>query len=300
MDEPVVSVLMSVYNARPDELRQSIESILNQTYGDFEFIIINDGSTNETEDVILSYKDKRIRYVKNETNLKIIASLNKGLKLCRGKYIARLDADDYSAPLRLEHQVKYMEEHPNVGGLGTFFKRLHTGEEIELPTEPEDVKLLSRYVRGCISNPSGMIRRSVLVDNNLEYDKNCLHAEDFKLWADLTYYCDLAVIPEVLTFIRCHEDGVSRTNQKWQEKMVTVVLLDNMIRDFECDKNYLYSILAKYVKSQPLTRKEFEDFKTHLEKVITYVALRVNFPHNYTVKPYILSMLAGIPVQNNN
>ena len=259
MDEPVVSVLMSVYNARPDELRQSIESILNQTYGDFEFIIINDGSTNETEDVILSYKDKRIRYVKNETNLKIIASLNKGLKLCRGKYIARLDADDYSAPLRLEHQVKYMEEHPNVGGLGTFFKRLH---------------------------------------NNLEYDKNCLHAEDFKLWAELTYYCDLAVIPEVLTFIRSHADGVSKTNQQWQDKMVKIVLLDNMIRDFECDKTYLYSILAKYVKSQPLTRKEFEDFKTHLEKVITYVALRVNFPHNYTVKPYILSMLAGIPVKN--
>lgn len=117
MDEPVVSVLMSVYNARPDELRQSIESILNQTFKDFEFIIINDGSTNETKEVILSYEDERIRYVENETNLKIITSLNKGLKLCRGKYIARLDSDDYSAPTRLEKQVKYMEEHPNVGGL---------------------------------------------------------------------------------------------------------------------------------------------------------------------------------------
>ena len=106
MDAPIVSVLMSVYNARADELRQAIESILNQTYKNFEFIIINDGSTNDTEDVILSYEDKRIRYVKNEVNLKIIASLNKGLKLCRGKYIARLDADDYSAPTRLEKQVQ--------------------------------------------------------------------------------------------------------------------------------------------------------------------------------------------------
>ena len=297
MDAPIVSVLMSVYNARADELRQAIESILNQTYKNFEFIIINDGSTNDTEDVILSYEDKRIRYVKNEVNLKIIASLNKGLKLCRGKYIARLDADDYSAPTRLEKQVQYMEEHPNVGGLGTFFKRLHTGEEIQLPTEPEDVNLLSRYVRGCISNPSGMIRRSVLVENNLEYDKNCLHAEDFKFWADMTYYCDLAVIPEVLTFIRSHEDGVSRSNKAWQDKMVAIVLLDNMIRDFECDKNYMYSILTKYVKSVPLTRKEFEDFKSHLENVITYVAIRVNFPHNFIVKPYILGLLARIPVE---
>ena len=293
MDEPVVSVLMSVYNARPDELRQAIESILNQTFKDFEFIIINDGSTNETKEVILSYEDERIRYVENETNLKIITSLNKGLKLCRGKYIARLDSDDYSAPTRLEKQVKYMEEHPNVGGLGTFFKRLHTGEEIQLPTEPEDVNLLTRYVRGCISNPSGMIRRSVLIDNNLEYDKNCLHAEDFKLWSDMSYFCDLAVIPEVLTFIRSHADGVSRTNLAWQNKIVKVVLMDNMIRDFECDKKYLYSILTKYVKNIPVTRKEFEDFKFHLEKVSDYVALRVNFPHNFIVKPHTLSMLEG-------
>lgn len=296
----MISVLTTVYNARSGDLRQAIESILNQTYENFEFIIINDASTNDTEDVILSYKDKRIKYFKNKKNLHIIASANKGLDLCSGKYIARLDSDDYSAPERLERQVEYMEEHPNIGGLGTSFKRLHTGEEVHFSENSDDIKLLTRYVMGCIRHSSSMMRRSVLLENNLKYDKNCIYAEDFKFWSDMSYYADLAVLPEVLTFIRCHEDGVSRTNQKWQDKMVKVVLLDNMIKDFDCDKTYLYSILAKYVKSQPLTRKEFEDFKTHLEKVITYVALRVNFPHNYTVKPYILSMLAGIPVQNNN
>ncbi len=298
MDEKLVTVLMSVYNAREEELKQSIESILNQTFKDFEFIIINDGSTNNTEDVILSYNDKRIRYVKNERNLKIIDSLNKGLKLCTGKYIARLDADDYSAETRLEKQVKYMEEHPNVGGLGTFFKRLHTGEEIQLPTEPSDVKLLTRYVKGCISNPSGMIRRSILVDNNLQYEKNCLHAEDFKFWADLTYYSDLAVLPEVLTYIRSHEDGISKSNKQYQDKMVKIVLLDNIIRDFECDKRYLYSILIKYIQNQFITQREFEDFKNHLDKVITYVGLRVNLPYNFWVKPYIYNMLSEFKVEN--
>ena len=298
MDEKLVTVLMSVYNAREEELKQSIESILNQTFKDFEFIIINDGSTNNTEDVILSYNDKRIRYVKNERNLKIIDSLNKGLKLCTGKYIARLDADDYSAETRLEKQVKYMEEHPNVGGLGTFFKRLHTGEEIQLPTEPSDVKLLTRYVKGCISNPSGMIRRSILVDNNLQYEKNCLHAEDFKFWADLTYYSDLVVLPEVLTYIRSHEDGISKSNKQYQDKMVKIVLLDNIIRDFECDKRYLYSILIKYIQNQFITQREFEDFKNHLDKVITYVGLRVNLPYNFWVKPYIYNMLSEFKVEN--
>lgn len=291
MDEPLVSVLMSVYNARSEELRQSIDSILNQTFGNFEFIIINDGSTNETEKVIQSYSDARIRYYKNETNLKIITSLNNGLKLCRGKYIARLDSDDYSGLTRLEKQVDYMEKHPNVGGLGTFFKRLHTGEEIKLPTEPADVNILSKYVRGCISNPSGMIRKSVLDKNNLIYDKNCLHAEDFKLWADISYHADLAVIPEVLTFIRSHEDGVSRTNIQYQAKMVTIVLLDNMIRDFECDKKYLYSVLIKYIKGLAVTQKEFNDIKQHILFVANYVINKVSPEYKNIVLPHAFGLL---------
>lgn len=294
MDEPIVSVLMSVYNARDAELRQSIESILNQTFKDFEFIIINDGSTNDTKEVILSYNDDRIKYIENEVNLKIIKSLNNGLKLCRGKYIARLDADDYSAPTRLEKQVKYMDEHPNVGGLGTFFKRLHTGEEIELPTELNDIKLLTRYVRGCISNPSGMIRKSVLLDNNLQYDENCLHAEDFKLWADMSYCCDLAVIPEVLTFIRSHEDGVSRTNAAWQNKIVNVVLLDNIIRDFTDGNKYFYSILNKYVKNEKISPDEIDNFRKLIEHVIIQIAFRVSIPHNFCVEPILLKILSSL------
>ncbi len=296
-DAPVVSVLMSVYNARENELRQSVESILNQTFTDFEFIIINDGSTNNVEEVILSYNDKRIRYYKNETNLKIIASVNRGLKLCRGKYIARLDADDYSAPARLEKQVAYMEAHPNVGGLGTFFKRLHTGEEVHLPTKIQDVTLLTRYVKGCISNPSGMIRRSVIVENNLEYNKGCLHAEDFKFWADLSYYSDLAVIPEVLTFIRSHEDGVSKSNKAYQNKMVIVVLLDNIIKDFECDKNYLYSILIKYIKGLPISGQELDAMGMHFVRVIRCLLPKVSDIYKPVVKHYILSILRHFIVE---
>ncbi len=291
MDESLISVLMTVYNARSDELRQAIESILNQTYENFEFIIINDASTNDTEDVILSYKDNRIKYFKNEKNLHIIASANKGLDLCKGKYIARLDADDYSAPERLERQVEYMEEHPNIGGLGTSFKRLHTNEEVHFPTEPEDVKLLTRYVMGCIRHSSSMMRRSVLLENNLKYDKNCIYAEDFKFWSDMSYFADLAVLPEVLTFTRLHKDGVSQSNLAWQNKMVTVVLLDNMIRDFQCDKKYLYSILTKYIKGIAISHDEFIALKNHLEQVINYVALRVSIPYNFIVRPFIMKIL---------
>ncbi len=296
MNTPIVSVLMSVYNAREDELRQSIESILTQTFKEFEFIIINDGSTNNNEQVILSYNDKRIRYIKNETNLKIIKSLNRGLEFCSGKYIARLDADDYSAPKRLEKQVKYMEKHTNVGGLGTFFKKLDTGQIVKPPFKQNDVKLLTRYVVGCISNPSGMIRKSVLTDNNLKYDENCLHAEDFKLWADMSYYSDLAVIPEVLTFIRSHEDGVSKTNAAWQDKIVRVVLLDNIIRDFASDTKYFYSILNKYVRNQVISNEELQNFKGLIEHVILKVAFQISLPYNIIVEPSLMHMLNKLAI----
>src|SRR4051812_25511698 len=100
MSNPVVSVVMAAYNEEK-YIRDAIESILSQTYTSFEFIIINDGSTDQTEKIILSYSDPRIRYLKNSENLKLIASLNKGLKVAKGKYIARMDADDISISTRL-------------------------------------------------------------------------------------------------------------------------------------------------------------------------------------------------------
>ena len=117
---PVISVIMPVYNTKEKFLREAVESILNQTFTDFEFIIINDGSDSITEDIILSYKDLRIKYLKNEQNLGIVQSLNKAVKTAKGKYIARMDADDISMPHRLEKQYEFMENHPQCGVCGTY------------------------------------------------------------------------------------------------------------------------------------------------------------------------------------
>jgi glycosyltransferase involved in cell wall biosynthesis len=106
---PVLSIVMPVYNGEK-YLEEAINSILNQTFCDFEFIILNDGSTDKSEDIILSFKDKRIVYVRNEKNLKITRTLNKGIKLSRGKYIARIDADDISAHNRFDVQIRYIQE----------------------------------------------------------------------------------------------------------------------------------------------------------------------------------------------
>lgn len=288
---PLISVLMPVYNTAEEFFRQSIESILNQTFEDFEFIIINDGSTNNVEDVVKSYCDKRIKYFKNETNLKLISTLNKGLGFSRGKYIARLDSDDYSDKTRFEKQLKCMEDNPSIGVLGTLSKRMPEEQLIITPTNPYDVMLYTRYCQNCIIHSSAMIKKSVLFDNNLRYDKNCLHAEDHKLWSDISRVADIAVYPEVLTHFRFLNTGVSSSNIYWQRKMVTVILLDNMIKDFVCDKTYLYSILVKYIKNIPVTEEEYNAISIHLIKVVNYVSLKVSEPYKKMVKNYILSIL---------
>ena len=110
---PLISVIMPVYNGERF-LRQAIDSILNQTIIDFELIIINDGSTDSSEDIILSYHDSRIKYVKNEYNLKLIKTLNKGLMLAKGKFISRMDADDIADKYLFESQIKAFQNDDSI------------------------------------------------------------------------------------------------------------------------------------------------------------------------------------------
>src|SRR4051794_29608800 len=120
---PKVTVLLAVYNGER-YLREAIDSILGQTFQDFEFLIINDGSTDSTREIILSYHDPRIRLVDNEDNIGQTRSLNRGLALAAGQFVARQDADDISEPERLASQVAFLEIHPEVVLLGTWYRKI--------------------------------------------------------------------------------------------------------------------------------------------------------------------------------
>ena len=120
MNEPMVTVLMAVYNGEKF-LKEAMESILTQTFTDFEFLIINDGSTDNSVKIIEEFNDPRIRLIHNEKNLKLIASLNKGISLAKGKYIARMDCDDISMPYRLEKEVDFLENSLEYGLVGTCY-----------------------------------------------------------------------------------------------------------------------------------------------------------------------------------
>ena len=221
---PLISVVMPVYNGE-NYLSEAIDSILNQTYADFEFIILNDGSTDKTEDIILSYSDPRIVYVKNPENLQIVKTLNKGISLAKGKYIARMDADDISLPQRFSKQVGFMEANLDVGVCGAWIKTFGEIESIwSMPTEHDEI-LVTLLFNSCIMHPTAFLRKSVLSKQNEIYDSQFNKAEDYELWTRLILETRFANIPEVLLRYRLLDQLNNRTDYKLKQK-----LLANQIR----------------------------------------------------------------------
>ncbi len=203
-----VSVILPAYNAGP-YIAEAILSILNQTYTDFELIIINDCSTDNTEEVIQSILDPRIIYIKNEQNSGLIFNLNLGISLAKGKYIVRMDADDISLPTRIAEQIAFMDANPSVGICGSWFEYYGDINGISCyESQDNDIKLQMLY--NCsLCHPTVVMRRDVLIDNSLLYSKDYLHAEDYDLFVRISYVSKMSNIPKVLLRYRKHTQSVS-------------------------------------------------------------------------------------------
>ena len=161
---PKVSVVMSVYNGER-HLREAVDSILNQTFGDLEFIIVDDGSRDRTWEILQSYDDSRIVLLRNEQNIGLTKSLNRGLAATRGEYVARMDADDVSLPQRLERQVGFLDQHPEIGLVGCAFLQINEGgQEFEIfhpPLKNEDIQERLR-VENCFCHGVALFRHRCL------------------------------------------------------------------------------------------------------------------------------------------
>jgi glycosyltransferase involved in cell wall biosynthesis len=211
---PEITVLMSAYNTRK-YIEDAVESVLNQTFDDFEFLIIDDGSTDGTLEYLKQLKDPRIRLIRHSRNRGLIACLNEGLDQARGKYIARMDSDDISARHRFEHQYRYMESHPSVGVLGTFMTLFHSGHHLSKPTTHEEICCWQLFYC-CMGHPTVFIRRSILQQYNIRYDPNYLHAEDYEIWNRLSAVTRIENLPEYLFTYRIHSSQVSTSQYNIQ------------------------------------------------------------------------------------
>jgi glycosyltransferase involved in cell wall biosynthesis len=229
---PLVSVIMSVYNGERF-LEEAIKSILNQTFGDFEFIIINDGSTDSTSVILRRHGDldDRMR-IYHQENRGLIASLNRGCRLARGRYIARMDADDVSLPERLTKQVHHMKTNPEIGVLGSWIEYIDENGarrgDWRMPTAPGLIGWFLIFGT-CLAHPSVLMRREIIEQLGF-YRPEALHAEDYDLWTRASVVTRIANIPEILLQRRVWEGSICSTHFRTQEQNVIKAMHSMMTR----------------------------------------------------------------------
>ena len=217
--QPTVSVIMAVYNAEAF-LDAAVQSILEQSFADFEFIIIDDGSTDRSNAMLQDYarKDNRVRLI-SRPNKGLTVSLNEGWKLARGEFLARMDADDVAAPDRLRIQVEYLRAHPDVSVLGGAYELIDdAGRMLTTIVPPTDDATLQEHAlsgRTPICHPLAMMRRDA-VQKVGGYDEEFTVAQDLDLWLKLGEVGKLACVPQVLLRYRQHEESVSEKKQAQQ------------------------------------------------------------------------------------
>ena len=225
----LVSVVMPVYNGAL-YLREAIDSILSQTHSNLELIIINDGSTDDSEQIILSYTDKRIVYLKNEVNSRICVTLNRGLDIAKGKYIARMDCDDVSVPERLQKQLEYMETHPEIGISGSDITLFGGQQGLFSMVHDPNLCAAGLIFNPCFAHPTVIWRKTIMDEYNLRYDDNYSGLEDFVMWWKFAEVTKLANMPQPLLKYRKHE------NQETQNRSERVFLKSNEFRKYRYEK----------------------------------------------------------------
>ncbi len=223
---PLVSILLPAYNSE-SYIKQTIDSILQQTYAEFELLIINDGSTDNTSNIIDSYTDKRIQYIKNNGNQGLIFTLNKGIELAKGKYIARIDADDICLPQRIEKQVAWMQQNTNTAVLATTVQFINEHNEptgfwpLDLQTITSSAIKKNMVWQCCIAHPSVMMRSEVI--KNYRYNVYQKHTEDYDLWLQLL--ADGFVIEKInepLLLYRVHTQSITGSIHRKRNTFFTI------------------------------------------------------------------------------
>ena len=235
---PLISVIMPVYNAEKF-LKPAIESILNQTFSDFELIIIDDNSNDKTADIIKSYNDNRIKHIVNPNRIGFTNSLNQGLKIAQGDYIARMDADDISDPERFSKEIEFLENNPDIGVCGSWMKIIDENgkiiNKIQLPVG-SNVIAWRLYFNNCVAHPSVILRRKV-IDRVNYYNSDFVVAEDYDLWNRIIKISKIENIPEYLLKYRIHGKNISLNREK-------VLTNDYLIR-----KNAIQNLIKRQLNS---------------------------------------------------
>ncbi len=263
---------MSVYNAER-YLRKAIESMLNQTFRDFEFLIINDGSTDSSVEILKSYRDPRIKIINNKKNIGLAKSLNKGLQVARGEYIARHDSDDISLPKRFEKQVEFLDSNSQTALVGSWAEVIDEFEEPKEVWHSLSQPHLLRWkllFKNQFAHCAAMFRKSAVMQMG-GYSEELSSAQDYDLWSRISFSWEVANIPEVLVKWRKWGKNISTIRRHKQLEIARQISRRNLEYIFEeaiDDLAFESCRLFYYLSNETLVFEHLRILTFYLEKLI--------------------------------
>jgi glycosyltransferase involved in cell wall biosynthesis len=282
---PAVTVLMPAYNAAAF-LEEAIRSVLQQSFTDLELLIIDDGSTDGTAEVVAAFNDPRINYVRHSANRGLVAVLNEGLDLAQGTYVARMDADDIMRPERIEKQFRYLQEHKDIHLVATFVDVINPDGELtgvwdtdrKAVTETEIRSMMPRTT--CIAHPTVMIRRSTL--GNLRYDPRMVEGEDWELWLRMqSRGFRIAKIPEALLLYRQHPNSFTGAAKARRPVELRLLLMRHrfLIGEWKAFRFKQLHVAVLIAQARSLARhllsNVFPPFLQSVHRILTYSIVRM-------------------------
>lgn len=263
---PLISVIMPFFNVE-QYINEAIESILKQTFDDFEFIIINDGSNDNSRDIVKKITDKRIILLENKNNIGNYPSRNKGLSLARGKYICVMDADDIAYSQRIERQYIFMESNKEIGISGSGFSTPFNQKDIYRVSDHDLLKVLL-FHNNCLSHPTLIMRRKFLDKYNLKYNEYYKYSSDFDLMVRASEHLQISNIPEILLYYRQHNNCISikhRSLQKHYANEIKIKQLGNLGIVPNSIESHLH---IKLFNREPIHAKLIEQTKNWIDKIL--------------------------------
>ncbi len=272
---PKVTVLMPTYNVAPF-VGEAIESVLRQTYSDFELLVMDDCSTDNTIEVVRSFDDSRIRIVQNDRDLGLAENLNRGLSLITTEYVARMDGDDIGCPDWLEREVAILDTHPDIGICGAGFERFGTTETVvQFPKRHEDIAANMLFECSVIV-PT--FRMSLIRNHGLHYKSEAFPAEDYQFWSECLRITRIYNIPRTLFHYRMHPTQICSSRREEQLRKVKetrLYMLDWLSNDFNNEEKSYYA--ESFMEPYIVSKHDLRERKAFCKKIIEKNRKRGNF-----------------------
>lgn len=249
---PLISVLLPAYNVAK-YLPDAIDSILAQSFKDFELLILDDGSIDETPEIVSKFHDNRIKYIKQPVNLGLANNLNVGLSMAKGKYIARMDGDDISLPERFQIQFDFLEAHPDIDLCSCGLQMFGGGDKVwTREIDPEAIRITMLFYSPVL-HPTAIWRRESFEKYKLYYNQDAFPAEDYDLWSRAIQNCKLVNIPHILYRYRIHDTQVTKTDDRvvQKEREIRINYLRNALPDM--GENFYIDFVDRFISAKDIS-----------------------------------------------